>query len=656
MNNSRKFLGQLLQLLEPKPPLTLSQWADTYRQTSRGASAEVGPWVTRPYQREPMDAFTDPRIRVIVILSAVQMLKTELILNALGYVIERDPGPVLVIQFRDSDADIFSKKRLAPMIRDTPILRGLVAESKSRKSDNTITDKSFPGGYIRIAASASPGNLSALPIRYLFMDEVDKYPASAGAEGDPITVAEGRLAEWPYASKEILTCSPTLHGISRIEKAYEDSDKREFFVPCPHCGEYQILRWAQVKWDDSQFTNKKRANTAVYVCERCSGEWNDGVRWQAIARGEYRATAPFNGVAGFRINSLCSVKRELSSLVLKWLKVQGDTEQLKVFINTELAETWQDKGEAPEWEILLSRRESYDVGTVPRGGLFLTAGVDVQRDRLECEVVAWGRNRESWSIEYQIFEGKTSESAVWEKLAAYRSQTFMTAAGVGIPITRMFVDSGDGTMTNDVYSWVRTQPSSQVIAIKGTDKGILPVGQPSAVEVTVGGRKIKGGVRIRLVNVSFFKAELYANLRSRPPTEEEMAQGYTYPPGYCHFPSGKNYGDEHFKQICAEQLITRANRRTGRTKREWQQTRARNEALDCRIYARAAAWDKGLDRMQERHWRELEKQLHLEPPKQIKTPEQPSPSIAGIRQPGLSLNEIRPKGYWGDRTKGWFER
>jgi phage terminase large subunit GpA-like protein len=541
------------------------------------------------------------------------------------------------------------------MIRDTPALRTIFAEPKSRISSNTIEEKLFAGGMLAITSAGSPGNLARRAIRFLFCDEVDKYPATAGPEGNPISLARKRLATFRHRRKEILTCSPTVAG-SEIDRAYEASDKREYYVPCPVCGCMQsmMLKFrTQVRWDESLSSREEQAESARYHCEECDAPWNDAQRWNAVERGEWRAHAPFRGIAGFWISELYSPWKRLSEIVLDFLTKQGNSEDLKTFIQTSLAENWLDKGEAPEWEMLLGRREAYQPGTVPKGGLFLTAGVDVQRDRLECEVVAWGRDRESWSVDYQIFEGKTSESAVWEKLAAFRSGTYQTASEMQIPISRMFVDSGDGTTTNDVYSWVRTQPASQVVAIKGTDKGILPVGQPSPVEVTIGGRKIKAGIKIRIVNVSFFKAELYANLKSRPPTDEERAQGFVCPPGYCHFPCGANYGDEHFKQLCAEQLVARFNRRTGRTKQEWQQMRPRNEALDCRVYARAAAWDRGLDRMQDRHWKALESELRVMPtrrpqPQAVQPIAQPSP--------GIPLSEIRRESYLGDRTRNWFNR
>ena len=417
----------------------------------------------------------------------------------------------------------------------------------------------------------------------------------------------------------------------------------------------------QVQWDEKLPTREDQARSARYYCEQCAQPWDDAARWKAVEHGEWRASVPFNGIAGFWISELYSPWKQLSEIVLDYLSKKDNAEDLKTFISTSLAENWVEKGEAPEWETLLTRREGYGAGTVPAGGLFLTAGCDVQRDRLEVEVVAWGRNRESWSVDYRILDGKTSDPEVWKKLEALRSQTFPTSTGVEFPISRLFVDSGDGTTTNDVYGWVRTQPATQAMAIKGTEKGILPVGQPSPVDVTVNGQKIKKGLKIRTINVAFFKAELYADLKKRPPTEDERGQGWTCPPGYCHFPAGANYGDEHFKQLCAEQLVSHVNRRTRRSKTEWQQTRARNEALDCRVYARAAAWDLGLDRMQEKHWRNLESQAGVKTVRRPEAPLRDAPREAPrtesqpiSRQPARI--PARESSWLGGRTRGWLQR
>jgi len=644
-------------LWAPPRELTVSEWADHYRYLSSESSAEPGKWVTLPFQRAVLDAVSDPRIYRVVVRAATQMLKTVTIENGIGYFAHQDPGPILVLQPRDADAKAFSKERIAPMIRDTPALKAIFADLKARVANNTIEEKLFPGGMLAITSAGSPGNLARRAIRFLFCDEVDKYPPTAGAEGNPISLARKRLATFRHRKKEISTCSPTVEG-SEIDRAYQASDRREYYVPCAACGHMQSMMLAfrtQVRWDDTLETREEQARSARYHCEVCDAPWDDAARWKAVEKGEWRAHRPANGIAGFWISELYSPWKQLWEIVLDYLAKKDSVEDLKTFINTSLAENWVEKGEAPEWEILLVRREAYDPGTVPEGGLFLTCGVDVQRDRLEAEVVAWGRGKTSWSVDYRIFPGRTSEPEVWRQLEELRGQIFPTVGGIDVPISRMYVDSGDGTTTNDVYAWVRTQPAGQVVAIKGKDAGVLPVSQPSPVDVTIGGQKIKKGLKIRTIVVSFFKSELYAALKLRPPTEEEVAQGWTYPPGYCHFPFGGNYGDEHFKQLCAEQLVTHINRRTKRTKTEWQQTRARNEVLDCRVYARAAAWDLGLDRMQEKHWQNLERQLRVSRPeaksqKQAPAPAAPKPAA----EPGLNLE--RGSSWLGGRTKGWLQR
>ncbi len=518
MNQAAQLLTKLCKVcIAPPPDLTVSQWADKFRFLSSESAAESGKWTTLPFQREPLDAVSDSQVRRVVIRAATQMLKTVTIENSIGYFVTQDPGPILILQPRDADVKAFSKERIAAMIRDTPVLRGLFSDPKSRSSNNTIEKKLFPGGMLAITSAGSPGNLARRAIRFLFADEVDKYPPTAGSEGNPISLARKRLATFRHRKKEIMTCSPTLPG-SEIDRAYEGSDRREYYVPCPICGHMQSLMlkfYTQVQWDSSLTSREEQAKSARYHCENpdCKAAWDDATRWEAIEKGEWRARAPFNGIAGFWISELYSPWKQLWEIVLDFLTKKDNAQDLQTFVNTSLAENWVEKGEAPEWEILLSRREEYQPGTVPRGGLFLTAGVDVQRDRVECEVVAWGRGRESWSVDYQILEGKTSESEVWKQLEVLRSQTFKTEQGAELPITRMFVDSGD--QTQDVYNWVRTQPASQVQAIKGSDKGILPVGQPSPVDINVGGKKIKAGLKIKIINVSFFKSELYANLKSR---------------------------------------------------------------------------------------------------------------------------------------------
>jgi len=284
----------MLANLKPVPRLTVSEWADTHRKLSPEASSEPGQWTTAraEYQREILDAISDPDTHTVVVMCSAQVGKTEMLLNAVGYFIHQDPSPILLIQpNQEPMAETFSKDRLAPMLRDTPCLQGLVSEPKSRDSANTILHKQFPGGHITIAGANSEASLASRPIRIVLCDEVDKYPAAVGKSGDPVSMAKMRSTTF-WNRKLALTSTPSLKGYSRIDDAYTESDMRRYFVPCHKCGLFQVLDWARVKWDDG------KPETARYECE-CGSTWNDGQRWKAVRHGKWEAEKPFTGVAGF---------------------------------------------------------------------------------------------------------------------------------------------------------------------------------------------------------------------------------------------------------------------------------------------------------------------------------------------------------------------
>lgn len=644
------YLDGLSEFWAPPERLTVSQWADKHRRLSSKSSARSGQWRTRPYQREPMDCFTDPTVHTIVLMVARQTLKTEVINNCLGYAIDKDPGPILVVQFRDTDCQKFSKIRLMPMIQETPCLAAKVADSKSKTSGNTIDFKEFPGGHLSIVASGSPGNLAALPIRYLFCDEIDKYPTSAGAAGDPIMLAQGRQEEF-WNRKTILACTPTVQGASRIEAAWLESDQREYELCCPKCGEFQIPNWrTQVRWN-SELPRHLQPGSAKYHCAACDAAWSDLDRWTASRNGRYRATAPFNGTAGFRVSGLARLGTRLEAMVDEFLKaVAGGREHLKTFINEQLAELWTEPGEVVEWRNLLDRREAYTPRTVPMGGLFITAGCDIQRadgGRIEVEILAHGENRETWSVDYRILHGDPSQRAVWDDLEELLHERFLHESGAELTIEKMFVDSGDGTTTKEVYEWVQKQPRAVVWAVKGDNRTETPVSGPRATEYNRQGHKTKYGTILRTIAVNVFKSTLYSDLKKRPPTVEELAQGLTYPQGYCHFPNDFAYGDEYFKQLCAERLVSTKTKRGGE-KVEYQQTRPRNEALDCRIYAMAAAWVHGSHRWQPAHWRMLRERV--ENRQTLKAEEVVKPSVITSSQQAAKSKQVG----WGHSRGGWF--
>lgn len=536
----------------------MSRWADQNRRLSPEASAEPGRWYTSraEYMRGIMDAVSDPAVRQVVVMSAAQVGKTECVLNICGYHIDQDPAPILVVQPTLSMAQAFSKDRLAPMLRDTPCLKGAVKNPRSRDSGNTTLHKVFAGGHVTIAGANSAAGLASRPVRIVLCDEVDRYPPSAGTEGDPVRLAEKRATTF-WNSKIVTVSTPTVKDASRIEAEYEASDRREYWVACGHCGEHQVLKWANVQWRDGD------PATACYVCPHCGAAWTEADRLKSLKRGEWRAREPFGGVAGFHLSGLYSPWVPIPDAARDFLEAKKLPETLRVWSNTYLGETWEEHGDGLDDAGIAARREDYD--GCPAGVVLITAGVDVQDDRLELEIVGWGRDEESWSLDYQTLYGDPSSPAVWAELDASLKETWPHPRGVDLPVRAACIDSG-GHHTSAVYSFVRPREGRRVFAIKGMGgEGRALVGRPSKNNV--------GKVRLFTVGVDTAKELIYARLRIAD-------EG----PGYCHFPS--RYDDEYFRQLTAEQIVTRFSK--GYRKREWKKVRARNEALDCRVYALAA--------------------------------------------------------------------
>jgi phage terminase large subunit GpA-like protein len=597
----------------PDPLLTISQWADRYRWLSQRASAEHGRWRTErtPYLREIMDCLSPMSlIERTVFMKGAQIGGTECGNNWMGYIIHQAPGPMMAVQPTVEMAKRNSKQRIDPLIEESEVLRKLVRDPRSRDSGNTVLSKDFPGGVLVMTGANSAVGLRSMAARYLFLDEVDAYPGDVEGEGDPITLAMARTRTFARR-KVFLVSTPKITGMSRIESAYEESDQRKYWVPCPTCREFQILKFAQLRWP------KGDPQSAVYVCEHCGQEIRNHQKHSMLAHGEWRAGAKGDGrTAGFHISSLYSPVGWFSwgDAAKQFEQAQKNPALLQVFVNTVLGETWTLLGEAPEWQKLYDRREDYKVGLVPRGGLFLTAGADVQKDRIEVEIAAWGRGKESWSVDYRVFEGDTSRAAVWEKLTGLLNESFTTESGLELPIMQLAVDSGFATI--EVYQWARRQ-GGRVLVIKGDSRTPSLIGSASPVEVGPMGAKLKRGVRVWPVNSGMAKEELYRWLRQDRPTDEDVAKGIPFPSGYCHFP---RYSEEYFKQITAEQLVTKIVK--GYRRHEWQKMRERNEALDCRVYARAAAGRVGIDRFQEKHWTDLERRVGAPPVQDVKQPPQ----------------------------------
>ena len=503
-----------------------------------------------------MDAVSDPAVEQIVIMTGAQVGKTELLNNVVGFHVDQDPAPILVVQPTLDMAQTWSKDRLAPMLRDTPALQDKVADPRSRDSGNTTLHKVFPGGHITACGANSPSSLASRPIRIVLCDEVDRYPASAGSEGDPVSLARKRSATF-WNRKIILVSTPTIKNVSRIEQAYFESDQREYFVPCRHCGHEQVLKWASVQWTED------RPDTAVYVCEDCGAAWDDADRLRAIRRGEWRAQADFKGVAGFRLSGLYSPWTPLSDAVRDFIEARKQPATLRVWVNTYLGETWEDQGESVDEIGIMTRREDYE--GCPSGVVLITAGVDIQDDRIEVEIVGWGRDEETWSLDYRTLHGDPSAPQIWSELDGVLSETWRHPRGFDLPIRSACIDSG-GHHTQAVYNFVRPREGRRIFAVKGVGgEGKPIVARPTKNNI--------GRIKLFPVGVDSAKELVYSRLRINEAG-----------PGYCHFPL--HYDAEYFRQLTAEQLVTRYHK--GFQRREWRKIRPRNEALDCRVYAVAA--------------------------------------------------------------------
>lgn len=584
---------------------------------------------------------------------AAQLGKTETILNFLGYIIDHSPGPTIIVQPTVELAKRFSRQRVDPLVTTTPRLVHKVAPARSRDSGNTMLSKEFDGGQFILTGANSAVGLRSMPALYALMDEIDGYPIDIDEEGSPIELVEARQRTFSRR-KRIKVSTPTIAGRSAIEEAYHSSDRRRYYVPCPDCGEMQPLEFSRLKWSalsDGTVLGLEPAD-AVYECRACFFPIRHHQKTAMLAAGEWRAENPgaSGRIRGYHLNALYSPLGWMSwgEIATKFLRVHKNPEKFRVFVNTVLGEVWKETGEAPDWKRLYDRRESYAIGTVPRQALFLTAAADVQHDRILVEVVGWGRSKSSWSVEWFLLPGETADidKGPWVELAKLLERTYPHEAGGDMPISVLAVDSGDQTQT--VYSWTRRFPLTRVIAVKGFAHGGLLLGAPTTVDVTVRGRKVKGGARMWPVAVNLAKSELYGWLRLEAPTDEDRVNGVGEPGGYCHFPQ---HPEEYFKELTSEQVVSVKNRR-GYIVRTWEVIPGRqNHTLDARIYARAAAAHAGIDRFKERNWAALEASIGTHA--KAADDHAPASSSAQTQTPEPSAAPRKPA--WIRQRPGWLK-
>ena len=602
------------EFLAPPPRLTVTEWAEKHRILSGKDSSEPGPYrVARtPYAREPMDCLSaTSSVSEVVLMWGAQTSKTTLMSNWIGYLADLNPGPVMIVQPTLDMAKRYSRQRLAPMIEESPRLRGKIKANRSRDEANTTLLKEFPGGFLAVAGANSAAGLRSMPVRDLATDEEDGYPLDVDGEGDPVLLAKARQTTFSR-SKHLRTSTPTTEGVSRIEAAYLASDRCRFHVPCPHCGELQHLEWGAdkehgLRWrrgaDDAPLPD-----TAHYVCAHCGDEIHERDKPRMLAAGRWVAEREADGrIRGFHLNSLYSPLGWLSwaDLVREWASATtamraGDHSGMRVFVNTRLAQTWKEHGDRADQHALRRRAESYPLRTVPHSGVLVTAGADVQGDRIEVYAWAWGRGEESWLVDHVVFYGdpalpETEPHSPWAALTEWRRLPMSHDSGAKIGLTAMAVDSG-GHQTEHVYRYARRWAHERVIAIKGSSTpGRAIIGKPTDVEFNHAGRRIKSGGQVWIVGSDTAKALFYSRL-----------QVQTAGPGFVH--TTQALPGYVWEQMTAERIATRYVK--GHPKREWVLPPGRrNEALDCAAYAIAAAWHVGVPRHTEAHWARYEARL-----------------------------------------------
>lgn len=569
------------EAFEPPEALSVDEWADRYRILSQEASAESGRWYTSraEYLRGPMRAILDPKVETVVLMTSTQVGKSELILNAVGYLMDREPCGVMVVNPTLEIAESFSKDRVTPMVRDTKVLRDRLLTNKSKNSSNTIKHKVFKGGgHVTMAGANSPSSLASRPLRAVFCDEIDRYPASAGNEGPPVDLSIQRVENY-WNKKIILASTPTIKGVSNIEKWFNLSSQNHFYVPCPKCEHFQTLKWSSVMWKG------RRPETAKYVCENCEEHLHDGNLNSMLKRGEWRKHCEsVVKIEGFFINSIYSPWVKLERLVQKWLDCGEDKEKRKTFINTSLAQTWEESyGETYDSNELYARRENYE--KVPYGAYVLVGAVDVQKDRLEGTITAFGEHEESWGIKHFVIYGEHTDPYLWQRLDDVLFDEYSHESGMKMKVSQSVIDSG--FFTNEVYKYChqKRKEKKRVFPIKGlstnSGKNII---SPSSRNNTF-------KLPLFPVNTFVAKQSVYARLELSQPG-----------PGYMHFPN--SYGKSYFEQLTAEVLATRKSR--GHDIPYWRKIKQRNEALDLAVYALAAiaiinpVWRKEAERFEQK--------------------------------------------------------
>lgn len=635
-------LRGILDGLRPEPRITVSEWADNNRWLDSKSSAEPGLYRTNrtPYVREIADHLSVTSIiRYVVVMKGAQVGLTEVGNNWLGYIIDCAPGPILAVQPTDNMVERNSKMRIAPMIEMCPTLSKKIKPNTSRNSGNTLTQKEFPGGVLILASAGSATGLRSMPARYVMADETDAFPGDVDGEGSPISLMEKRTSTFSGNKKFLKISTPTIEGASIIESEFLLTDQRYYHVPCPHCAGVQVLKFEQLRWEPKEY------ESTFYECEHCAGKIEERHKTQMLDNGLWIATKPENAslyTVGYHLSALYSPAgwKAWAEVAEEWDKSQGDENKLKSFYNTVLGVTWKEKTDAPEWERILERaeRDNPPVRKAMKDVAVITIGADVQGDRIELEIVGWMPGKKSQSIDYRQLDGDPAKPEVWEKLDAVLSEQFEREDGVFLPVRMTAIDSGHETA--HVYAWAKKHGFTRVVPIKGQERLQQHFAPPKAIDTTKHGKKI-GKQKVWQVGSSFIKSETYGFFRQTINPDTGVV-----PDGYCYFPPRPTH---YFRGLTAEVVQFQKDRK-GYVKPVWVKKYLRNEPLDCRVYARAAAAIVGIDNWKPHRWEREGQFTHSTEPE---IPKVIAPAPAAL-PPAPKHKKQKPKTNGTERPKGSF--
>ena len=583
---ARRFIAALLT---PPEPLLISEWAERHAYLPAEGNAEPGKFhcARMPYESAMLDDPLDPAVSEIFWMIGSQIGKTLCIILIIEFYIDHLPTSILAVYPTLDSTRAWMRDKFMPTVKETPRLVGKLKEPRARDSESTALNRKFPGGGLTCVGANSPSGLRQRSKKVVICDEIDAMETTS--EGDPLALADKR-AETFFDAVKIKSSTPTLKGSSRIEEGIERSDKQRYFLPCHACGEMQWLKWSQVKFSFVQpdGTEKRDTENAILICEKCGAEWNDQQRLTAIASGhpdnppvvvkgielraEWRATAPFKGIRGRILSGLYQTigkKRAFKTYLHQFAEnfltaKRGGKETLQVWTNTFLTETFEVAAEQVEWSPLLDRVEDYE-GDMPADVCLLTAACDIQKDRVEIEVLGWGDEEETWGIQKSVIYGDFDLPETQTQVDDFLQKKWRHPAGVELGITCVGIDSGHKTKA--VYRFCKVRTARRFYAVKGSSTPHSPLISPN--------KNKHYGIWLYSVGTDTAKDSIFSRLKL-----EESG------PRYCHFPNGRGYTESYFKQLCSEKLQTYMER--GVVKRKWVKQFERNEALDLRVYNLAA--------------------------------------------------------------------